>query len=147
MSRTRLNPVSVSAILVAMTVVITWPPAFYLGTQVAAHNDPHFSMWRLGWIAHALPTDPGHLFDANIFYPELRTLAYSDATLLEGLVAAPFLWRIGRNSSPMGTIAIPSTRRNSSNCGGDTKKSWLNGPLMRYRLRPIDCRRAGRTKR
>ena len=75
-----------------MTVVITWPQALYLGSQVAAHNDPHFSMWRLGWIAHALRTDPRHLFDANIFYPELRTLAYSDATLLEGVVAAPFLW-------------------------------------------------------
>ena len=33
-----------------------------------------------------------HLFDANIFYPHLRTLAYSDAMLFEGIVAAPFLW-------------------------------------------------------
>ena len=28
-----------------------------------------FSMWRLAWIAHALATDPRHLFDANIFHP------------------------------------------------------------------------------
>ncbi len=49
-------------------------------------------MWRLAWIAHALPHDPRHLFDANIFYPHLRTLAYSDAMLFEGIVAAPFLW-------------------------------------------------------
>ena len=75
-----------------MTVIITWPQALYLGSHVAGHNDPHFSMWRLGWIAHALRTDPRHLFDANIFYPELRTLAYSDATLLEGIVAAPLWW-------------------------------------------------------
>ncbi len=44
------------------------------------------------WIAHALVTSPLHLFDANIFYPAKDTLAYSDATLLEGLLAAPFLW-------------------------------------------------------
>ena len=31
---------------------------------------PHFSTWRLAWIAHALRTDPRHLFDANIFWPE-----------------------------------------------------------------------------
>jgi hypothetical protein len=31
-------------------------------------------------------------FDANIFYPEPRTLAYSDATLLEGIVGAPLLY-------------------------------------------------------
>jgi hypothetical protein len=80
------------AILALMTVIVTWPQALHLGSQIATHNDPHFSMWRLGWIAYALRTDPRHLFDANIFYPELRTLAYSDATLLEGIVAAPLWW-------------------------------------------------------
>ena len=33
-----------------------------------------------------------HLFDANIFHPETGTLAYSDATLLQGLIGAPLLW-------------------------------------------------------
>src|SRR5207302_1060757 len=32
-----------------------------------------------------------HLFDGNIFYPHARTLAYSDATLLQGALAAPWL--------------------------------------------------------
>jgi hypothetical protein len=49
-------------------------------------------MWRLSWIAHALTSAPRHLFDGNVFYPESRTLAFSDATLLEGLLGAPFLW-------------------------------------------------------
>jgi hypothetical protein len=91
-SRPSLNLVSAFAILTVMTIVVTWPQALHLGSQIAAHDDPNFSMWRLGWIAHALWADPRHLFDANIFYPEPRTLAYSDATLLEGVVAAPFLW-------------------------------------------------------
>jgi hypothetical protein len=80
------------ALLAALTVIITWPAALHLGTRVPGHDDPLFSMWRLAWIAHALPHDPRHLFDANIFYPHLRTLAYSDAMLFEGIVAAPFLW-------------------------------------------------------
>ena len=80
------------ALLAALTVIITWPAALHLGTRVPGHDDPLFSMWRLAWVAHALPHDPRHLFDANIFYPHLRTLAYSDAMLFEGIVAAPFLW-------------------------------------------------------
>ena len=55
-------------------------------------GDPLFSIWRLSWVAHQLPRDPLHLFDGNIFYPELRTLAYSDAMLATALMAAPFLW-------------------------------------------------------
>lgn len=80
------------AALVLLTLIGTWPQGLYLGSKVAAHNDPLFSMWRLAWVAHALRTTPGHIFDANIFYPEARTLAYSDATLLEGAIAAPLLW-------------------------------------------------------
>ena len=81
-----------SAFALTLAVFITWPQALHLATKVAAHNDPHFSMWRLAWTAHALRTSPRHLYDANIFYPELGTLAYSDATLLEGALAAPLLW-------------------------------------------------------
>jgi len=80
------------AVLAVMTAIVTWPQALHLRDAVFAHHDPFFSMWRLSWIAHALRTDPGHLFDGNIFFPELRTLAYSDATMLQGLLATPFLW-------------------------------------------------------
>ena len=55
-------------------------------------GDPLFSMWRLGWVAHQLVADPGHLFDANIFYPEAKTLTYSDSMLLPALASAPLLW-------------------------------------------------------
>src|SRR5436190_1890578 len=81
-----------SALLMALTVLLTWPQVLYLGSKVAAHDDPLFSIWRLAWVAHVLPTDPQHLFDANIFYPHVRTLAYSDAMLFEAVLAAPWLW-------------------------------------------------------
>ena len=63
---------------------MTWPVALHLGTRVPGHDDPLFSIWRLSWIAHALVHEPSHLFDANIYYPHVRTLAYSDAMLFEG---------------------------------------------------------------
>jgi hypothetical protein len=54
-------------------------------------GDPIFSAWRIARLAHQLATDPRHLFDGNIFYPLPLTLTYSDATLLEGLLGAPFI--------------------------------------------------------
>ena len=89
---TRHPLLSAVALLSALTVIMTWPVALHLTTRMPGHDDTLFSIWRLAWIAHALRHDPRHLFDANIFYPHLRTLAYSDAMLFEGIVAAPFLW-------------------------------------------------------
>jgi hypothetical protein len=83
--------VVVAAFLVALTVLLTWPQALYLGAKVANHGDPFLSMWRLQWLEHALTGGAKHLFDANIFYPHARTLAYSDATLIQGSLAAPWL--------------------------------------------------------
>ena len=56
------------------------------------HGDVYFSVWRLAWVAHQLPNDPAHLFDANIFYPATRTLALSDAMLFQAFAGAPAIW-------------------------------------------------------
>jgi hypothetical protein len=74
------------------TAVVTYPQVMVLTTAIADHPDPYFSIWRLGWIAHQLAVDPRHLFDANIFYPERNTFAYSDAMLLPGTLLAPLFW-------------------------------------------------------
>lgn len=79
-------------LVVALTTLVTWPQASLLSSHVIAHHDTMFSIWRLGWVAHALQTSPFHIFDANIFSPARHTLAYSDATLLEGLIGAPLFW-------------------------------------------------------
>jgi hypothetical protein len=83
--------VAAAAFLVALTILLTWPQALYLGSKVADHGDPYLSMWRLQWLAHALTGGAAHLFDGNIFYPHTGTLAYSDATLVQGVLAAPWL--------------------------------------------------------
>jgi Bacterial membrane protein YfhO len=80
-----------AAFLAALTLLLTWPQALYLATKVANHGDPYLSMWRLEWLAHALTGGVPRLFDGNIFYPHTGTLAYSDATLLQGALAAPWL--------------------------------------------------------
>ena len=81
-----------AGLFVVLTVAATWPQARYLGSQATPHQDVYFNMWRLEWFAHALATFPTRLFDANIFYPQTRTLAYSDAMPLEGMIASPMVW-------------------------------------------------------
>jgi len=85
--------VTASLFLTALTVMLTWPQALHLGSYVSPYPDPRLSIWRLSWLAHMLKGgDLSRLFDGNIFYPNPGSFAYSDATLLEGLIAAPFLW-------------------------------------------------------
>ncbi|MDP2319478.1 MAG: hypothetical protein Q8O42_09105 [Acidobacteriota bacterium] len=76
----------------ALTVLMTWPQAARLSTHLPDADDPLLSIWRLAWIAHILPVSPADLMNGNIFYPEPRTLAYTDSVLMQGLVAAPLLW-------------------------------------------------------
>jgi hypothetical protein len=77
---------------VLLTLVMTYPQLTQLSTHAGWHYDALFGVWRMAWVAHQLPRDPVHLFDANIFYPAPNTLAYSDATLLPAFAAAPLLW-------------------------------------------------------
>jgi hypothetical protein len=90
-STLRLN-VAIALTFAVLTVLVTYPQVRGFATSVPYHSDPYFSMWRLGWVAHALRTNPRGLFEANIFYPAHDTLAYSDAMLLPGLVLAPLFW-------------------------------------------------------
>jgi len=84
---------AVIATYALLTAVMTYPQALRLGSAVSIdEGDALFSVWRLAWIAHQLPRDPLRLFDANIFYPEPGTLAFSDAVIVPGLMAAPLLW-------------------------------------------------------
>ncbi len=76
----------------ALTVLMTWPQARYLSTHVPDADDPLLSIWRISWIAHILPTHPSDLMNGNIFHPEPRTLAYSDAVLMQGMAATPLIW-------------------------------------------------------
>ncbi len=83
--------VAMSGVLTAITIVMLYPYARHLD-WVSDLYDPLFSIWRIAWVAYQLPRDPAHLYDANIFWPERYTLAYSDGMPLTGAAAAPFIW-------------------------------------------------------
>jgi hypothetical protein len=78
--------------VIALAVVVsTWPQAVRLAS-VNDFGDPLLNSWALAWVAHALVSAPGHVFDANIFHPEGHTLAYSEALLAPGVLLAPLAW-------------------------------------------------------
>ena len=56
------------------------------------NGDYSLNVWAVDWVARTLPTDPAHLFDANIFYPARLTLAYSEPLILQGALAIPAVW-------------------------------------------------------
>jgi hypothetical protein len=81
--------VGVAVASAAISVALTYPLAFKLGRVARDDGDGRFSIWNVAWVAHALTTDPVHVFDANIFYPHTGTLAYSENNLAAGAIAAP----------------------------------------------------------
>jgi hypothetical protein len=83
----------VVSVFTALTAIMTYPQIRLLMTGVSVNEgDALFSTWRLAWFAHQLPRDPLNLFNANIFYPERGTLAFSDAMIVPSIMAAPLLW-------------------------------------------------------
>ena len=51
--------------------------------------DGYYAMWNVAWVADALIVHPSRLFDANIFYPARRALAFSEANIGAGVIAIP----------------------------------------------------------
>jgi hypothetical protein len=82
----------------ALAILMTWPLARGLGYLGRTQNsgDARFAVWNVAWVAHALTTDPGRLFDANIFHPHDNALAFSEANLGAGVLALP-AWLFTRN--------------------------------------------------
>jgi hypothetical protein len=79
------------ALFIGLTMAMTWPMALHLVARSVDHFDIYFNLWRLQWIHHALTTSPTHLFDGNQFFPERGVLSYSDAILVQGVLATLLL--------------------------------------------------------
>lgn len=81
---------AVLALFVVLAIAHTWPLASRLDYWSRHDNaDTILNEWVLAWIAHILPQHPFQLFNANIFYPEPRTLAFSEHMIVQGLLGLP----------------------------------------------------------
>lgn len=101
-----LAPAFLFAIL---TVVFTLPLSLHPGSQALDLGpDTRLFLWTLGWDVHALARDPLAIFDANIFFPEPRTLAYSEHQIASALFAAPVMAATGDPLLAMNLVVLIS---------------------------------------
>lgn len=76
-----------------MAVVHSWPLAGAPGRLARLDNhDAELNTWIIAWVAHALPRQPLHLFEAPILHPEPHSLAFSEHMFVPSLMGAPLLW-------------------------------------------------------
>lgn len=77
----------------ALVVLHTWPLALAPHRLTRHDNaDTMLNEWIVAWVAHQVPRAPLALFDANIFHPERRTLAFSEHLVVPALMVAPLHW-------------------------------------------------------
>jgi hypothetical protein len=90
---TRHAAAAAFVLFAGLAILHTWP--LITDPDHLSRNDNADTMlneWTVAWIAHQVPRDPLHLFDANIFYPERLTLAYSEHMIVPALMVAPISW-------------------------------------------------------
>ena len=82
-------PAAVVGFFFLLTAYLTWPLPARMGSGISPNPDSLLNLWALAWNYHILPSDPFSYFNANIFFPRVDTLAYSEHLFGVALVAAP----------------------------------------------------------
>jgi hypothetical protein len=81
---------AVTALAVALAAVMTYPVILNLDEAGRVDStDGRWAIWNVGWVAHALTTNPTGLYQTNIFHPHAGSLAFAEANLVAGLLAVP----------------------------------------------------------
>jgi len=77
-------------VCVLLAAAHTWPYARAPHRHSRVDNaDYLLNAWAISWVAHQAFTDPRRLFDGNVFWPARGSLAFSEALIVQGLLAAP----------------------------------------------------------
>lgn len=98
-----------AALYIALTVLLAWPLALHPASgAMPGDPDTDLFIWTLAWNTHALTNDPLAIFDANIYHPHPRTLAFSENLIGSTLVAAPVIWTTGDPLLALNAVALSS---------------------------------------
>jgi hypothetical protein len=87
----RIPAAAAFAVYTALAVAWTWPMAAHPGRLALVNEDVLGNSWAMAWVVHQALRDPRHLYDANLYYPYPRALAFTESLLPEALQAAPVL--------------------------------------------------------
>ena len=98
-----------AALFLGLTLVLTYPLSATAHRMLPSDSpDDHLFMWTIAWDTHAFVHQPLSLFDANIFYPNRRSLAYSENLIGSAVFAAPVLWLTGNPVLAVNVISLLS---------------------------------------
>jgi hypothetical protein len=82
--------VAALVVFVVLTAVHTWPIAAAPAHWARIDNgDGALNVWAVNWVGTHLFRDPARVAEANIFFPERHSLAFSEMLLVQGALAAP----------------------------------------------------------
>jgi hypothetical protein len=81
----------VTAALVAVALIVTWPLAAQISVSLPGdYGDPVFVTWVMSWVNGTLASgNVAGFWNANIFFPERTTLAFSEHFVAQALMVAP----------------------------------------------------------
>jgi hypothetical protein len=83
--------VLVALLFLALAIAVTYPLILAADSRIYGHGDPTLNLWAMAWVNHQLLVEPLALFDGNIFYPHVRSLAFSEHLFVPSLLAAPWI--------------------------------------------------------
>lgn len=90
---TRRGAVALLALFALLATLHTWPmPSDPAHLTRLDNDDTAFNTWVVAWVGHQIVRDPLRLFDAPIFYPAPRALAFSEHMVVQGAMGAPLQW-------------------------------------------------------
>jgi hypothetical protein len=99
----------VAVLYFALTLLLAYPLSVHpAGRLLSIAPDPFLMMWMLMWDTHAIIHQPLSIFDANIYYPQQHTLAYSENLIGSTVFAAPVLWLTDNPVLAMNVVALLS---------------------------------------
>ena len=79
----------VLVLFVLLTFIHLLPLSLHPSRSVSETIDSLLNTWILSHVRHQLFSDPGNLFQANIFFPYSNTLTYSEHLLPQALLSLP----------------------------------------------------------
>jgi len=94
----------------ALTALLAYPLTRHPASMLMMDApDTHLFMWTLGWDVHAFTHAPLDIFNANIYFPQRLTLAYSENLIGSAFMAAPVLWLSNNPVLALNVVVLAST--------------------------------------
>jgi hypothetical protein len=97
--RTRRGWAALGYAVLFVVLALPWlraaADAVPFGNPFAFADDARFWVWQLGWVAHAMATQPASVLDANINHPAPAQLTSSEHLASTQLIAVPAIWLTG----------------------------------------------------